>query len=81
MEPSASDISNLLSSAAAYPVAAIIIGLVVAVVYLWRSQRDLEREFRTYAMEQGARTSALLDRATKALESIETTLLSMKVGN
>lgn len=80
MEPSASDISTLLSSAAAYPVAAVILGLVVAVVFLWRSHRELEREFRAYAIEQGAKTSALLDRATKALENIENTLLSMKVG-
>ena len=60
----------LLDGLTSSPMAALCAALFVAVVALWRRQTELEKEFRGYAQEQGAKTAALLDRATRALERL-----------
>lgn len=72
MEPTSlpSFFSALLSGLSDAPLAAVSAVLFVAVVALWRRQTDLEKEFRGYTAEQGAKTAALLDRATRALERL-----------
>lgn len=70
MDGQTSELSALLEGLMASPLAAICAALLVAVVALWRRQVELEKEFRGYAQEQGAKTAALLDRATRALERL-----------
>ena len=63
------------------PVAACVLSLAAAVFFLFRlllkrtdesSRRlsELEKEFREYIADAGAKTGALLERATKVLEDI-----------
>lgn len=50
----------------------IIVILLVAVIYLFIRISKLEKEFRQYIVDQGSRTSGLLERACRLLERIET---------
>lgn len=75
------ELSQVTQTLVAYPLAVVVVALSIAVVYLFKKLSELEKEFRAYSQKQGAETAALLDRATKALERIESIIIKFTSSN